>query len=142
MTLISPANILSFTPKIDGNWAKENTDIDITKPIKLIGRSDEIIIEDIDKNDKYSLMQLEERLGNTEDENYGELTNYEKFTNAFLCFDENKYKLSSYKLTYRKARPMNVPVNIDYFKQLVGVIEYLQKGSKTAIFKDNIIKDW
>ena len=57
-TIIMPARILSFAPTLDGNWVKENTDMDISKPFQLSCLNDRMIIEDIEHSKKYSLFDL------------------------------------------------------------------------------------
>jgi hypothetical protein len=135
------AKIIKFSPVIDAKWAIEQTNIDISKPISITGRNDEIIIDNIDMKDKYSLLQLEERLGHNADGLSGNLIKKEEFNNAFLHFGDKKLKILSYTVEYQKGTPQIIPMQIDYFKELIGVIEYLQKGKKVKIFKNKIVKD-
>lgn len=135
----SPAVITKFSPNIDGNWVKENTDIDISKPLNLNKMNNSIFIHDIAKDEQYSLHELEQRLGNG---TYGYLTYSNSFDNAFLVSDGLRLKLNSYHVEYMYSPPTSMPIHIDYTKELIGVIEYLHKKQKTAIFSDKIIKDW
>ncbi len=48
----------------------------------------------------------------------------------------------SYTMNYSVSLPTQMPINIDYSKELIGVIEYRHKGTKTAIFSDRIVKNW
>lgn len=142
MELVSAARTISFSPEIDGNWAKENTDLDLSNPFNLNMRNDLIKIEDCDKGEKYTILQLEERLGATHRGESGEFEKEKKFDDAFIYCDGLKLKLKGYKIRYSVSLPITMPINIDYSKELVGVIEYLHKGTKTAVFTDRIEKGW
>lgn len=143
MHAISAARIISFNTKLDGEWIKENTDVDTSSGnIQLDMRNDHTIIEDIERDDKYSLKELEERLGRGTDADFGERSLSLKFEDAYLHCGDLKLKLKEVDLTYQMPKPIHQPLHIDFSKELVGVIEYLGKKSKTAIFKDRIVKDW
>lgn len=140
---IPAVRIISFNTKLDGEWVKENTELDTSNGnIQLDMRNDLTIIEDIGRKDKYSLKELEERLGKGTDLDFGERNLSINFDDAYLHCDDMKLKLKEVTLTYQMPKPMHSPVHIDFSKELVGVIEYLGKNSKTAIFKDRIVKDW
>ena len=140
---VSAARITSFNTHLDGNWVKENTDLDVSAGrIRLNMRNDMTFIEDVDKSETYSLKELEEKLGNGTDTNFGEREVSLAFNNAFLHCDGMKLKLNSADVTYYVPKPTHQPIHIDFSKELLGVIEYLGKGSKTAIFKNHVVKDW
>ncbi|EGR2724462.1 restriction endonuclease [Vibrio parahaemolyticus] len=143
MHAIPAARIVSFSPSIDGNWVKENTEIDISSGnFQLNMRNDMTFIEDISKSEKYSLLQLEERLGKGTETDFGERKLTLNFDDAFLHCADMKLKMRAAEVTYFMPKPIEQPIHIDFSKELVGVIEYLGKSSKTAIFKDRIVKDW
>lgn len=143
MHLISLARITSFSPRIDGKWVKENTDINIEDGnFQLEMRNDQTFIEDVEKSEKYSLKELEERLGKGTDTDFGEKELSLTFNDAYLHCGEMRLKMASVDLTYSMPKPINQPINIDFSKELVGVIEYLGKSTKTVILKDHVIKDW
>jgi len=96
----------------------------------------------LDKSEKYSILELEERLGSIHNGETGEFTKVEEFKDAFMYYEGTKLKLRGYRLTYSISLPIQVPINIDYSKELVGVIEYLHKGTKTAIFTDGKSREW
>lgn len=140
---ISPARITSFNPRIDGKWVKENTDISIEDDnFQLEMRNDQTFIEDVEKSEKYSLKELEERLGTGTDTDFGDRELSLSFNDAYLHCGDMRLKMPSVDLTYSIPKPINQPINIDFSKELVGVIEYLGKSSKTVILKDRVIKDW
>ena len=142
MQLCCPVTITKFSPVLDGKWIKNNTNIDVSKPLSLTERNDNIIIEDLEKGEKYSLLELSERLVLKDDGHYGKFIKEKKFDNAFIYYPDMKSKLLSYTIEYIKNSPYEIPIRIDFFKELIGVIEYLQKGTKTAIFNEKIIKNW
>ena len=135
-TIMMPARILSFAPTLDGNWVKENTDIDISKPFQLSCPNDRIIIEDIEHSKKYSLFDLEHELFPLEKGCAGTFEKTENFQNAFIYCDKKKLKLSAYKVEYVIGKPFKNTMY--YAKELIGVVEYLSKGEKKLVFNHSI----
>ncbi len=140
MHLCMPAHIHKFEPIIDGEWIKENISIDTSNPIRMSGLDNEIFIEDLNKQEKYSLHELSSKLSPLESKEYGVFEKVEKFENAFIYHQDLKFKLVGYKIEYSISNPINMPIEIDFSKELIGVVEYLQKGTKKSIFRDGIIK--
>jgi len=140
MHFCMPAHIHKFEPFIDGNWVKENTNIDTSKPLNLSGLNNEIYIENVATNETYSLHDLAGKLAPQENKEYGVFALTEKLEDAFLYHKKLKLKLSGYKIEYSISAPLNQPIEIDFSKELIGVVEYLQKGTKKSIFRDGIIK--
>tara|TARA_Y100000034_G_scaffold124498_1_gene172758 strand:- start:6186 stop:7073 length:888 start_codon:yes stop_codon:yes gene_type:complete len=143
MQVISAARIISFTPKIDGNWVKENTEIDVSNGnFQLNMRNDMTFIEDVGKSEEYSLLALEERLGRGAELDFGERSLTLTFDDAFLHCGDMKLKMLAADITYFVSKPIDQSIHIDFSKELIGVIEYLGKNSKTAIFKERVVKGW
>lgn len=134
--------ITNFRPRIDGKWFKENTNLNADTQLISSGMNNEIFIEDTVNNDTYSLYDLAYRLDSKANGEYGDLSYTETFHEAYLINSNLRLKMLSYEVDFIRRRPITNPLNIDFSKELVGVIEYLHKGSSTAIFKDRIIKDW
>jgi hypothetical protein len=139
--IMSPAQIIKFKPYLDGDWLKENSHINLDSNLVSSGLNNEIFIEDVEKKETYSLLELTSRLDQVST-CFGEQSYSEFFKDAYLINNGIKLKLCKYDVDYYIAEPINEPIAIDFSKELVGVIEYLNKGSSTAIFKDKIIKDW
>ena len=131
--VISSAKINKFEPSLDGKWLKENN---ISFPETISGLNNEVFIEDIDKGQKYSLYDLANELTPLENKRYGIFEKEEKFENAFICNKDIKLKMVSYKVEYSITEPILTTVEKDFSKEMIGVIEYLQKGTKKSIFKD------
>ncbi len=141
MHINMPAQITKFEPEIDGAWVQDNTDIDISKPLTMSGLNNEICIEDMNRNEKYSLLDLSGKLTSLGSKEFGSFFKHEKFDNAFIYYQDIKLKINSYKCEYSILKPVKKSIEIDYSKELIGVVEYLQKGKKKSIFKKGIIKE-
>lgn len=135
-----PAHIHKFEPFIDGEWVKDNTDLDVSEPISLAVWENEIFIDDLDGRTKYSLHELSSKLSPLEGKDYGVFTKIEKFANAFIYHKDLKLKLSGYRIEYSISKPITQPIEIDFSKELIGVVEYLKKGTKKSIFRDGIME--
>jgi hypothetical protein len=136
-----PAEIHDFQPRFDLDWIKDNTDIDITKSYSLKGLNTEILIEDIEKNKEYSLFDLQTKLLELENEQPGDYEKLFELPNAYLTSKGGRVKISAYKVRYSISKPVTIEMEIDYSKELFGVIEYLQKGIKKAVFQNGIVVD-
>lgn len=138
----SAARITKFKPVVDGEWVKNNTDIDISKPLNMRARNDQITIEDLSKDDSYTVLKLEERMAAEHAGNPGVYSKTLEFDDAYIYYNEIKLRLKSLLIEYVVPEPIFMPMSIDFSKELVGVIEYLHRGSKTAVFTDKIVRDW
>ena len=141
MHINMPAVITKFEPIIDGEWVKSNTEIDTSKPLKLTGLNNELFIDDLDKNEKYSLYDLASKLTPLGNQEFGQFSKQEDFKNAFLYHRDLKLKIHSYIIEYSIGKSLSQPMEIDFSKELIGVVEYLQKGTKKSIFRDGIIRE-
>jgi len=137
---IIPARITNFQPMMDGRWIKENRpDIDVTKPFQVRGLNNEIFIDDKGNNEKYSLYDLAEKLTTLEDNNPGNYERTKEFPEAYLLYRDIKAKLLSYKVLYYIPKPIESVIDIDYSKELKGVVEYINKRIKKKVFSDGVI---
>lgn len=137
-----PVRIVAFRPIVDGNWVKENTKIDVSKPFNLHHLNNQIFINDLSKNDKFSIFDLESRLRDEYRFQYGQHTQNYPCNNTFIETPEYRLKLHSLSYDFHVPKPYSMPFTIDFSKELIGVIEYLQKDIKTAIFRERIVKNW
>ena len=71
MNLIVPASIHRFEPQIDANWTRANTDIVTSKPLHLSAMNNEIVIEDEQRKERFSLQELAGRLRGPDGSEYG-----------------------------------------------------------------------
>lgn len=141
MIIQMPANITGFQPLLDPEWAKKNIGEDLSVPISMSGLNNEIFIENKDSGERYSLHELGSKLAPLGGKEYGSFTKEERFDQGWIVGSDFKYKIKGYNLSYSLAQPHEEPMVIDFSKELVGVIEYLQKGVKKSIFKEGIIKE-
>lgn len=144
MKVQSPAYIKAFSPNVDTKWVKENTSIDITKPIEMKGMNNEISIQDKKNNESYTIFDLETRLTNIKKDEYGEMSQTIEFEDGYISDNQTTLKIDSYKVDYIISKPQSIPIVIDYTKELIGVIEYISRetNTSTAVFRDRIIKNW
>lgn len=141
MMIKMPANITGFKPLLDPEWAKENISEDLSAPISMSGLDNEIFIENEDNGERYSLHELGSKLAPLSGKEYGSFTKEERFDRGWIVGPDFKYKIKGYNVDYSLAQPHEESMVIDFSKELVGVIEYLQKGTKKSIFKKGVIKE-
>lgn len=134
-----PARITNFSPQIDSDWLAENSDLKPEQVHALSGMNNQIFIEDQDRDEKYSLHDLAERLTSSQSQ-YGTFQEAKEFKSAFLFVNGVKLKLLAYNLEYVIPKPLVSSSVIDFSKELDGVIEYLQRGLKKVVFKDGKVR--
>lgn len=140
MYMRMPAHIHKFEPIIDGTWLKENTSINIEEGMQFSGMNNEIFIENLNDGSNISLHELSSKLEAKDGKEYGVFTLKERFKNAFIHHNDLSLKLSGFNIEYSILKPIVNTIEIDGSKELLGVIEYLQKGTKSKIFRDGIIR--
>lgn len=138
MRVKSSTCIKKFSPHLDKDWKTKNTDMNLEDSFHISGMPNEIFIEDIKKNETYSLYDLTSRLDSISGDEYGELHYNESFENAYLINNDLRLKIKSYEVTYIRFEPLIIPIKIS--EELIGVIEYLDTGLSTAIFSDKIVR--
>ena len=132
--------ILTFSPIADETWIKEHTDIDITKPFTLQDQNDQIFIDDIKAGKTYSLKEIADHLKPLGKRKVGEFQVTEEFEDAFLLNRDLRVKLNAYRVKYVIAPPIEELLEFDYTNELLGVVEYLEKGTKKKIFGNKIVE--
>jgi len=141
--VLIPPYINNFQPYVDKDWIENYTNIDTSKPLQYSAMNNEIFIFDEDKNEKYSLQELSNKVSENDEEIAKDVFKHiEELENAYICYDDMKLKLKKFTFDYIKQNPMESNIEIDIGKELIGVIEYINLNKKTAIFKDRVIKDW
>ena len=135
-----PTRILQFQPKLDREWAEMNSKIDVSQPISIGGLSSEIFIEDIDNSDNYSLHELAATLTPPQGETHGNFKINKCYKHAFIVSQDFRMKLNSLEIHYSIDEPIKESIEIDLSKELLGVIEYLQRGHTQSIFKNGIVR--
>jgi hypothetical protein len=135
-----PPRILSFKPELDGNWVKNNTNIDVTQPFQMVARVDRIFIDDLKSGEKYSICDLASKLSSLGPRRSGIFTKKIIFENAFVVHQDTRLKLHSYEIEYAVSEDSIIETHFDYSKELVGIIEYLSKGTATLVFEKGTIE--
>ncbi len=137
---IQSAKIICFDTYLDMDWLKENTKLDLEKPIPR-GECLNIstFIHDIENDKHYSLIDLEHTLSGEYDK---ELEQTKMFKNAFVEFSNGeKFKLKGYKIKYIIPSPIKSTIEVSAEDIYEGVIEYLSSGKMKFIAKNGTIKD-
>ncbi len=144
MELYRPARISSFTIEFDGKWILENTSIDDTQRLcELSEGHDKIIIQDIKKGEEYFLLDLSSKLLPIGDSKFGSFEKVEVFEDAYIVGLDSypdKLKIKSYKVSYTIFPPIRQSILKDFTKELLGVIEYINRREKRTILKDGVIR--
>ncbi|MGP2425361.1 restriction endonuclease [Yersinia sp. 2538 StPb PI] len=141
ITATIPARITNIKPTIDFNWLKNTPSIDPSKPLYISELTNKIIIENIDDSTYRSLYDIENSLSISQRGKFGEHKLVEKFNNAYLIINELKIKITACEITYVIPNTITSKSTIDLSEELLGVIEYIHKNSKTLIFKSKIVKE-
>jgi hypothetical protein len=140
LTIDSPARITYFDPIPDYEWVKDNTDIKNGDVVECYNQNDKIFINDLTKNQKYSLYDLANKLTPTGDEKYGSFKEIVNLENAFLETQDFKLKILGYNIEYYIAKPFISNNKIDLSANIIGIIENIQKGTKQTILKNGNIQ--
>ncbi len=138
-----PLEIVETTFLLDDNWMRTNTNISVTEPFSDNGHPTKIFIEDRVENSKKSLRDIYEELAHNEIQRAGQHEIIQHFENAFIHSNKSSYKLSSYSILFNVPEKKTAISILDYNESLIGVIEYLSKDKKFAIFENKIREeDW
>jgi hypothetical protein len=139
--MIFPAQIKSFDPVIDMQWVKENTNYNDGEFIEFRNSSNQIFINDLEKQERYSLHDLEnKKLTSLKDKKYGNFEDKVKLNNAFFETRDVKVKILGYIVKYYIPKPFINNTEIDLSASILGVVENLQKGTKQTILKNGEVK--
>ena len=137
-----PASITNFLPEIDLKWVHEKEiDFEYIKTIKLCGKTSEIIIDNISNNEKYTLLELENKLTTLQEDKPGKYEFVQKLDEAYLIHNDVSYKILSLRVEYIIPEPEIITETFDFTQELIGVIEYLHKGKKLKIFRNGNIHE-
>ncbi len=128
-TALSPAFIISF----DLLLPKDAT------PIKnMSGMENEITIHHYDTDKKYTIFDLKGMLPACH-ESYGQFEKEEKFPGKIIT-PTAEIEIVGYKVKYEILKPSTTSWTLDFSEKLIGVVEYLHKGTKSLVFDDFIKK--
>ena len=89
----------------------------------------------------YSLYELATRLSPLDGKHCGVFEKVEEFKNAFICFPGARLKMISCKIKYAIPEPLKQQFEIDVAKEIIGVVEYLQKGTKKTVLRNGMVWD-
>lgn len=138
-TLRPSAQILSFDKILDKEHATANGYLD-KDGVSTSFLNTEVSIEDNDSGETYTIRDLSARLTDKDKPTEVELIFKQKFNDAYLITPVNRYKLVGIIIKYILPAHIKTTSEFDYTKELVGVIEYLNQGTKNLIFKNGKIR--
>lgn len=139
---ILPAQIINLETFVDENWVKKNTTFDTTKPITMHGPTNELFIEDLKSEERYSLYDWEQKLDKPENVQYNEkIVITKKFEDGYIInnITQQKLKIKGIRCTYMFPEPETINTDVDAAEMLLGVVEYLSKGCKKIVMKNGTV---
>lgn len=140
MNFIPPSLIHSFNPELDAAWVRNNTKIDTSKPLQLSGMNNEMVIQEEDGGTEYTLQELASRLRAPEGMANGRFRERTAFKNAYFVHPEvGRLRLTAYTVDYSSYDVIRENIEIDFGAELIGIIEYLNRGQKKLVFKDRVV---
>ena len=141
VVLVVPPRIVGFHPVVDGKWVQENTSLDTREPMNINDLNTEIFVEE-DGDNPHSLLEIANELKAPDDgPSYGGFEKTVNMKNGFLVHKNQRLKMLSHRVEYLVHEPVREKIEIDIAEQIVGVVEYLQKGSKKSVLRNGVIWD-
>ncbi|ELV8725689.1 restriction endonuclease [Vibrio fluvialis] len=138
MHLVSPTIITSFSPLLDKEWAELTYPNGIPENNPMIGFNNEMFLEN--DTSKVSLLELAQQLQPLDEEESGDYETTVEF-DGYLLHKDEKWKLKAYRINYTIHKTHKETFNIDFAKELDGVIEYINRGKKKTILKSGGVKE-
>lgn len=138
IVILNAPRIIRCDTFLDKNYVEANN-IDISLINFSKSLNVDVIIEDIEKNERYSLFELQHKIAN-KDDNYGKHEKDIFFENAFISDNTIRVKLKKIHVLYEVLASTNETITIDFSKELLGVVEYLSQGKKKVILKNGNIR--
>jgi hypothetical protein len=140
MVLHSDIYVTEIRPFIDKEWLVNNT----TKKIEDFQNHrfesvETTKIDDKKNNTLRTVMSYLEEINGKSDEEFGNHEIKYTFDDAYLIFDDERYKLKYIEIVYNRPAPTTMPIKIDYSKELLGIIEYLSRNEKVSVFSNGKI---
>lgn len=129
-TIESPAQIISLKYLTDSEENSGN-----------IGRhlNNEVFIQNSETGEKFSIYDLGYKLANNHINEYGDFEE-KKLFKGDLIYPTGSRKIIGYHVNYQIDKPRTETINLEFYKKLKGVIEYLHNGKKTKIFNDGRVE--
>ncbi|EIB6900972.1 restriction endonuclease [Acinetobacter baumannii] len=129
---IHPARITGFNILLP----KEAAPYD---PKSVSAMNNEITIRDEEKNEQYTLYDLQHKLLDYHKKEFGKFEKQFLFKGKIITPDI-EINIVGFKVKYEIPKPSTQNILIDFSTKLLGVVEYLQQGTKSLIFDDHIKK--
>ena len=136
--MLQPPEIIQCNTFLDKEYIQENH-IDKNKIDFSSSLNTDIFITDIEKHTKYSLYDLQDKIAD-KNEHYGIYEKDINFNEAFISDKNICVKLKKLHIKYKIKPPVETSVDIDFSKELLGVVEYLSQNKKKIVLRNGNIR--
>lgn len=101
-----------------------------------IGRhlNNEVFIKNLDTGEQFSIYDFGRKLADKHINEYG-IFEEKKLFRGELIYPNGSKKIIGYHVFYQINEPAIETINLEFYKKLKGVIEYLHNGKKTKVFE-------
>ena len=127
-----PIKIEQVKYHLDIDWLETNTSLKEGDLLSFQGMNNEIIIEDITRNEKYSFYDLEEKLRNAIP---GKHEWQQKYQDAYIVFRNQRYKILGLMIQYTKPQDLVTNFTVTDTGFYLAVLEYISGDRKKKILK-------
>lgn len=143
MVLHSNISVTEINPCLDKEWLLANTSYSIEHFNNTIFEPADItMIEDKKNNTVRTIMSYLEDINNKSGEEYGNHETTLSFDDAYIHFNQERFKIKYMEIKYIRPAPTTMPILIDYSKEMIGIIEYLSRNEKVSFFNNGkIVKE-
>ncbi len=132
LTVMTPPEIIYCKTFLDKEYVEKNN-IDINTISFSNSLNTEVFIDDMSKNEKYSLYELQSRIAGPADE-YGVHEKDFVFDDAYIFNKNVRLKLKKLTVKYRLNPPITTEHEINAEDYVLGVVEYLNQNRKKTVF--------
>lgn len=98
-------------------------------------RNDQILINNLESGDSYTVYDLQSKLLKDHDDLEGEFEKEFLFKGK-VNLPDSEFEILGYKVNYTIYKTAVTEINIDFSKKLRGVIEFLNQGKKAKIYEE------
>lgn len=101
--------------------------------------NNEVFIKNLETGEQFSIYDFGHKLADKHINEYGDFEEKKLFKGE-LIYPNGSKKIIGYHVYYQINEPLTETINLEFYKKLKGVIEYLHNGKKTKVFDDGRIQ--
>lgn len=101
--------------------------------------NNEVFIKNLETGEQFSIYDFGYKLADKHINEYGDFEEKKLFRGE-LTYPNGSKKIIGYHVNYQINKPLTETINLEFYKKLKGVIEYLHNGKKTKVFDDGRIQ--